>query len=777
MKKVFALVLVTTMLFSCVSCGSKELSEMTPEQIVKKMTLEQKAAQMIQPVVYAGINEEEMKDVCYGSIYGDMGGIEASAWRELVDTYQKAAIESEAGIPYLYGQDDVHGVGYCIDAVYFPQNIGQGAANDEELAYQVGLITADEAKLCHMLWNLYPCVAQSTDPRWGRTYESYGSDIETIKKLSTAYTKGLIDGGVVACAKHFFGDGNAVYGTGECSDMPRLIDRGDAKLSEAEINELMSVYQAQIDAGVQTIMVSYTSLNGLKMHEQGDYIWKLKNEMGFEGFIVSDYDAIDNTSPSTYEEQVISAVNCGIDMLMVSYQYKEAKAAIIKGVEDGKITKDRINDAVTRIIKVKKNAGIFDDPLCENLQTKQQETGSAEYRAVAEKLVEESLVLVKNENDTLPLKNGTKVYITGPAADNAQAQCGGWTIGWIESPTKDIKGVTTIQKAFETYAADYGIEVITDPERAGEADVVLLCVGEVSYAEGYGDTDDLKLCGSCGLKGNNEAINEAKELNKPTITCIIAGRNVILDQDDYSNWDSVVMCYLPGSEGKGISDVLCGCADFTGRLPSPWYGSVQDILTDKCVFERGYGLSYPEGFVPSTEPVAVQNTDVEKTTSSQAQQGKFENNIYTADSIGLKITLPEGYTAASEQERFAIQNSIQYIGNLEDCLSDSARKKVLMLYYIEKDLVAPDADAFAPEDCLNAILDSTGSKADIISTDTVTLNGREYTRYVTDLTMASETHAVYFYFGLVDADTYLCIHFYDMDDGVSVDEFETCFNG
>lgn len=751
---------------------------MTPEKIVKKMTLEQKAAQMVQPVVYAGITEEEMKDVCYGSIYGDMGGIEASAWRELVDSYQKAAIESEAGIPYLYGQDDVHGVGYCINAVYFPQNIGQGAANDEELAYQVGLITADEAKLCHMLWNMYPCVAQSTDPRWGRTYESYGSDLETIKKLSTAYTKGLIDGGIVACAKHFFGDGNAVYGTGECSDMPRLIDRGDAQLSEAEINELMSVYQAQIDAGVQTIMVSYTSLNGLKMHEQGDYIWKLKNEMGFEGFIVSDYDAIDNTSPATYEDQVISAVNCGIDMFMTSYKYKEAKAAIIKGVNDGKITKDRINDAVTRIIRVKQNAGILADPLCENLQTKQTETGSAEYRAVAEKLVEESLVLVKNDNNTLPLKNGTKVYITGPAADHAQAQCGGWTIGWIESPTKDIKGVTTIQKAFETYAADYGIEVITDPERASEADVVLLCVGEKSYAEGYGDTADLQLCGDCGLKGNQEAIDEAKALGKPTVTCIIAGRNVILDQEEYSNWDSVVMCYLPGSEGKGVSDVLCGCSDFTGRLPSPWYGSVQDILTDKCVFERGYGLSYPEGFAPSTEPTAVQPAKTEETSTTKVeQQGKFENGVYTIDNIGMKITLPEGFTGVTEQERFALQNSMQYMGAFEECLSDEASKKVLMLYYLEKDLVAPDADTFTTDDCLNTIADGTASTIDIVSTDTVTLNGREYTRYVTNLTMAGETHGVFLYFGAVDADTYICIQFYDMDDGMTADDFETWFNG
>jgi len=352
-------------------------------------------------------------------------------------------------------------------------------------------------------------------------------------------------------------------------------------------------------------MVSYSSLNGLKMHENGEYIWKLKNEMGFEGFVVSDSMALENTSPATYEEQVISGINCGIDMLMEGERFAEAKQIIVDAVNSGKITEERINDAVTRIIKVKKEAGLFDDPLCENLTTVQSETGSMDYRAVAEKLVEESLVLLKNDNDVLPIQEGSKVYITGPAADLARSQCGGWTMGWTQSPERDIAGVTTIFEAFERYAKDYGIEVITDPERAEEADIVILCVGEQAYAEWLGDSIDMELCGKYGLGNNREAIDAVKELGKPVVTCIIAGRQVILDEDDYSSWDSVVMCYLPGSEGKGISDVLCGCADFTGRLPEPWYGSIDQIGTDECVFATGYGLSYPEGFAPRTEPVAV----------------------------------------------------------------------------------------------------------------------------------------------------------------------------
>ena len=569
----------------------RRYAAMTAEEIVAEMTLEQTAAQMVQPFVYT-VRESDMLAHCYGSIYGDRGPAFSSQWRELVDGYQRAAIASESGIPFLYAQDDVHGVGYCMEAVYFPHNIGLGAANDEELAYQAGLITADEAKLCHMLWNLYPCVAQSVDPRWGRNYECYGSDLDTVIRLGTAYTRGLIDGGVVACAKHYFGDGNAVYGTGEQSDYARLIDRGDAVLSEEEVSDLLRVYEAQIDAGVQTIMVSYTSLNGVKMHENGQYIARLRNEMGFEGVIVSDSEGLHHTSPATYEEQIITGINAGLDLLMEGERYDEARRIIIDAVNGGRISRERVDDAVVRIIRLKKEAGLFDDPLCLNLTTVQRETGSAEYRAVAEKLVEKSLVLIKNENGTLPIRKGTKVYITGPAADNASAQCGGWTIGWVRSPIEAIPGVTTIRGAFRKHAGEYGIEVITDPQQAENADVVILCVGEEAYAEGYGDTEDLALCGMRGLKKNRKAIDEARALGKPTVVCIIAGRQVILDMEDWDCWDSVVMCYLPGSEGTGIANVLCGRSDFSGRLPEPWYGSVDQIGTEECFLKRGYGLTY-----------------------------------------------------------------------------------------------------------------------------------------------------------------------------------------
>ena len=277
-------------------------NSLEPDEVTASLTLEQKAAQMVLPQIRS-VSEEDMELYDYGGILSQKDYYNAEEWRETIKSYQQSAVDSPAGIPFIYGQDDVHGVNYCSGTVIFPHNIGLGAANDEALMYQAGLITADEAKLCHMLWNFAPCVAQSVDPRWGRTYESYGSDLEIIKNLSTAYTKGLVDGGLIACTKHFIADGNVGFGTGEDSDTKRLIDRGDASLSEAEIEELMKVYKAQIDSGAQTIMISHSSLNGVKMHENGKYIKRLKEEYGFEGFIVSDWNSVQNTSGSTYGHQ------------------------------------------------------------------------------------------------------------------------------------------------------------------------------------------------------------------------------------------------------------------------------------------------------------------------------------------------------------------------------------------------------------------------------------------------------------------------------------------
>ena len=564
---------------------------MSAEQIVASLSLEQKVNQMALPQISA-VTDDKMKQHCYGGVLSKVTALSAADWRSTIDTIQKNAISSPTGIPIIYGQDQVHGIYVCYNSVIFPHNINMGAANDKELMFKVGQITADESKLCHTLWTYSPCIAQSVDPRWGRTYESYGSDLGRITELSTSFTKGLLDGGLIVCAKHFFADGNVGYGTGEQGNIKMLIDRGDATLTDAQIDELLKVYKAQIDAGAQTIMISHSAVNGVKMHENKKYIEKLKNELGFKGFIVSDWNSVQNTSADSYEQQIINSVNAGIDMFMEVDTADEVVSTIIKAVNDGKITQERVDDAATRIIKVKKDAGVFSDPMFEKLETKQKDVGSEEYRKVAEQLVEKSMVLVKNDNKTLPLKKGMTVYVTGPAADHAQAQCGGWTIEWNSSPEKDIQGVTTLLAGFKQVAEKHGIKVVTDKSEASEADVVLLCVGEQSYAEWNGDTQDLSLCGKLGLEGNKEAIKEAKDLGKPTVACIIAGRNVILDEADKKDWDSIVMCYLPGSEGQGVANVLCGDAKFSGTLPSPWYSDVKQIGTNECWLKQGFGLKY-----------------------------------------------------------------------------------------------------------------------------------------------------------------------------------------
>ena len=775
----------------------KTYASMTPEEIVATLTLEQKAAQMVQPAIY-NVTEEDMKANDYGSILSTVGCIESDEWAATVDRFQQTAIESEAGIPYIYGQDDVHGVNYCRNAVYFPHNIGQGAANDEELAYQVGLITADEAKLCHMMWNFSPCVAQSVDPRWGRTYESYGSDLETITKLSTAYTKGLIDGGLVACTKHYFGDGNVLYGTGEPGDIFMRIDRGDAQLTDAEIDELLKVYQAQIDAGVQTIMISHSSLNGVKMHENKEYIMKLKDEMGFEGFIVSDWGSIQHITGDSYKEQVIKSVNAGIDMLMETDLFDEAKQIIIDAVKNGDIAEERVNDAVTRIIKVKKDEGLFDDPMLKTMTTEKTVTGSLEYRKVAEKLVEESLVLLKNENDVLPLKKGTKVYITGPAANNCQSQCGGWTMDWNGPTSKDVPGVTTIQEAFERYAEDYGIEVITDKEQADKADVVLLCLGEQAYAEWNGDTEDMNLFGALGLNGNSEAQREAKSLGKPIVTCIVAGRQTIISPRIYDQWDSVVMCYLPGSEGKGISDVLCGCSDFTGKLPSPWYSNTDQIRTDECWLERGYGLDYGKDFKPVDEPETIldpptvipEDPAIEGTNY---KAGLYKDGVYVNEYAGIKLNVPKNLNyfpvQPEEKEEYIAELTDETeiaveTATVTDTIFANPTESIGVFFINTKMLLPvlfPDKDEITEEDALDYyrayianVAEKQNFEFDYKDRKKVTIAGKEYLRDVAFYDGA-ETNYEAFTMRKIDDDIMCFLHYTSNEPEKTPEYYESLF--
>ena len=576
---------------------------LSPEEraadLLSRMTLEEKAGQMVQGVFYA-TTPADMRDLGVGSILSGGGGVPQNntptGWQEMVRSFQEGAMASRLGIPFLYGIDAVHGHSNLYQAVIFPQNIGLGAANDPEKMYQMGAAVADEMKLTHILWNFSPCVAVSTDPRWGRSYESFSQDPEIVAALATMYAQGQADSGIIATAKHYAGDGGTVFGTGEGE---YLIDRGDAQMTEESFRALHLVpYEALVEAGVPVVMASFSSFNGVKMSESKYWLTDvLKGEMAFAGFVVSDWEAVSGLSGDSFSSNVVLAINAGVDMLMEPERFREARLAIIDGVNNGQIDISRVDDAVRRILTVKFDYGLFEDPYMENLTLKEDVLGSEDYRYLAKSLVEESLVLLKNDNDILPLTSGTKVFVTGPALNDLGVQCGGWTMTWQGMTDaengKEITVGTTILEGLQAYAEKAGIEIITDGSRIGEADVVLLVVGEKPYAEYEGDTATLALDGPTGLPGNMEAISLATSSGAPVIALVVAGRQ--MDIDSYlADWDAAVMCYLPGTEGDGVAAVLTGEAGFSGKLPFPWYADTADIGTDKVLFPMGYGITYTE---------------------------------------------------------------------------------------------------------------------------------------------------------------------------------------
>ena len=563
----------------------------TPEEICQSLTLEQKVSQMLQPTIYH-VDPSEMKTTNYGSILSTVQAFpmpNADEWRSTVNEYQKYALQSDAPIPYVYGNDALHGVNVASGCVIFPHNINVGAANDAALTEEYGKLVGSDIVHTGMLLNFSPCVATANDPRWGRTYESYSSDSKIVTDMAVAYSRGLLSEGVFVCPKHFFGDGMTTYGTGEDSDL-MLLDRGDARLNEEQIQEQLAIYQALVDEGVQFIMLSHSSLNGVKMHENEKYISILKNDMGFKGVVISDWDSIMNCSGSTYEENVILGVNAGIDMFMTDTAHDEVRGYIITAVKDGRISEDRINDAVTRIIRVKKEGGLFEDPYIENFNPS-FEYGSQRSHEVARQLAAESFVPLR-AGSNMYIKPGMKVFVMGPAADDVGVLCGGWTNWWQGLTDKELSdyGVSTkhfrsegpsIVEALQAAAAEGGFEIVTDKSQIDTCDMVLLCIGERPYAEWDGDTADLSITGSLALDQNAAAIQFAKESGKPTVTLIVAGRNVLIN-DYIDQWDSCIMLYLPGTEGgNAVADVLTQKTQLTGTLPMPYYSSVDQIGTDK----------------------------------------------------------------------------------------------------------------------------------------------------------------------------------------------------
>lgn len=566
--------------------------------LLARMSLEDKAAQMVQGE-RNHTSAEDVEKYGLGSVLSGGGSTPGNNtpedWNDMIKGYQMAAFSRALKIPIIYGVDAVHGHSNVAGATIFPHNIGLGAANNDSLIFEMGKITAQEVLSTSINWNFAPCIALAMDPRWGRTYESYSTVENIVTKLGSAYTRGSMSTGMVASAKHYLGDGGTLIGTG----LDKKLDRGNTIISEEELQtKLLPPYKAQVELGVQTIMPSYSSINGKKMHQHSKLINDvLKGDLNFDGFVISDWQGIEEIPNANFQEQVWISINAGIDMLMQPEKWKIAIESIIEGVKDGHILEDRIDDAVSKILKVKFESGLFEDPLLIKNKSRTDEFRGEEAINVATQLVEKSLVLLQNRNNLLPIKENSKVFVTGEGASNIGLQCGGWTIKWqgVVDSTKRITDGTTILEALQAHGETKNIEIIKDQDKASEADIVLMVLSEIPYAEMQGDSEDLSLTGSHAHEGNEETIKFVNSLNKPTVTILLAGRHLVDLVDYLDDWESIVMAYLPGSEGgQGIANILFGEKNFEGKLAMPWYKDIKDIRNKDpdLLYKIGYGLSY-----------------------------------------------------------------------------------------------------------------------------------------------------------------------------------------
>ena len=569
------------------------------------MTLEEKIGQMTQ-VDYRYLKDKsDITKYFLGSILSGGGSTpptnQPSSWVDLYNGFQKEALKTRLKIPLIYGIDAVHGHNNVFGATMFPHNIGLGCANDKLLVQKIAAATADEVKATGLDWTFAPCVAVAQDERWGRTYESFSEDSDIVTELGVASTIGyqgrtLNKNSLLACAKHFVGDGNTVFGTGTNW---YKIDRGDVLLEEEELrSKYIKPFKESIKAGVGSIMISYNSWKGKKLHGHKYLINDvLRKELKFDGIIISDWAGI-NEIDKDYKTCIIQSINAGIDMNMVpgslnpdDNSYDDFIRLAIEAVKEGAIPIERIDDAVHRILKVKKQIGLFDAPI-KNPSNKNV-LGSKSHRDLARESVRKSLVLLKNENKILPLKKvGKKITLVGDHADNIGFQCGGWTIHW-QGGSGDITPGTTILDAFKSAVSDSSsIRYSKNADNLLGSDIIVVAIGEEPYTEGVGDRDSLLLS-----KKDRELLEKVKRAKIPYVVILISGRPMIINKELDSS-HAFIAAWLPGTEGGGISDVLFGDFDFTGKLSMTWPRSMKQIPINygdssyDPLFKFGFGLSY-----------------------------------------------------------------------------------------------------------------------------------------------------------------------------------------
>ena len=563
-----------------------ELSaERRADDLLSRMTLDEKIGQMTQADSGA-LRAGDVARLRLGSVLSggssEAPDITARGWRAFVDAFQKEALTTRLGIPILYGIDAVHGHNNVRGAVIFPHNIGLGATRNPKLVEEVARITALEVAATGMHWTFAPCIAVPQDERWGRTYEGFGETTELATLLGPAAIRGFQGpemsrpGRVLATAKHFVGDGGTSLGDG-----PWEYHRRRAR----PLQQLhMEGYRAAIAAGVGSIMVSYNSWNGQRMHGHKRLLTDvLRGELRFDGLLVSDWDGID-ALPGDRAADVEQAINAGIDMVMAPNSAPEFIAALTRNVADGKVPMSRIDDAVRRILVTKFRLGLFERPFGDAslLDT----VGSPEHRAVARQAVRESQVLLVNRGRALPLDpNATHIAVGGKAADDIGLQSGGWTISWQGSRGPITPG-TTVLEAIRKAAPRAKVSHAPDGRVARDAKAAVIVIGEEPYAEMKGDRRDLALD-----PADVAAVRNAKAAGVPVIVVLFSGRPLILEPI-LDHLDALIAAWLPGSEGDGIADVLFGVTNPTGKLSVTWPKSMAQIpLNAGGLFEYGFGLS------------------------------------------------------------------------------------------------------------------------------------------------------------------------------------------
>lgn len=577
--------------------------------LLARMTIQEKVGQMVQ-ADQSALDPADIETYALGSLLtgGDSDpktGNGLVDWTDMYDGFQTRALKSRLGIPILFGVDAVHGHNNVIGAVVFPHNIALGCTRSAALVERAARVTAEEVRATGFNWTFSPCVAVPRDERWGRTYEGFGESPELARTLGEAAVRGFQGTdlsnplSVLACAKHFAGDGGTTFGTGapKSGGDRYPLDQGDTRVSEQVLRDLhMQGYVGAIRAGVGTIMPSYSSWNGVKVSGSRRLLTEiLKQEMGFSGFLISDYNAIDQL-PGDFKSQIEQSTNAGMDMFMVPAKYRELHGLLLDLAREGRVPAARIDDAVTRILRVKFATGLMDQTRSRLADRSLHRTfGSAEHRAVAREAVRQSLVLLKNDRRVLPLaKTAARIHVCGRNADDLGNQCGGWMIDWQGKSGNGVTtGGTTILAAIRrTASPGTRITVSRDGTGAAGADVAVAVIGETPYAEMMGDRQDLSLAAE-----DVQTVENAARAGVPVVIVLVSGRPMMVS-DVIGRCQAFVAAWLPGTEGQGVADVLFGDYKPTGKLSMSWPRSMAQVPIHAGdspydpLFKYGDGLSY-----------------------------------------------------------------------------------------------------------------------------------------------------------------------------------------